>query len=164
MIDARPDAHPHVAWRAARIERHADLLRIAGVAEAPEPFTPPPEMVWDFGASARCELPHGCGVLELRRDVHGPLDLDALGECLRVGWRRGGERLRVRPGGARRALKSLLQEARVPPAERARLPLLFRAGELIAAADLWIDASVRARGAARRRARLIWHKGPHAPR
>ena len=50
-----------------------------------------------------------------------------------------------------------------PPAERARLPLLLRDGELIAAADLWIDASVRARGAVRRRARLIWHKAPHGP-
>jgi len=164
MIDARPDAHPHVAWRAARIERHADLLLIAGALEAPGPFMPPREIVWDLGASARCELPRGCGAIELRPDVHGPLDLDALGVCLRVSWRRGGERLRVRPGGARRALKSLLQEARVPPAERARLPLLFRDGELVAAADLWIDASVRARGAARRRARLIWHKAPHAPR
>ncbi len=162
MIDARPDAHPQVAWRAARIERHADLLLIAGAAEAPAPFPPPQEIVWDLGVSARCELPQGCGALELRPDVHGPLDLDALGACLRVGWRRGGERLRVRPGGARRALKSLLQEARVPPAERARLPLLFRDGELVAAADLWVDASVHARGAARRRARLIWHKAPHA--
>jgi tRNA(Ile)-lysidine synthetase-like protein len=110
---------------------------------------------------------HANGCLAWTRErVHEPsaLDLDALGVCLRISWRRGGERLRVRPGGARRALKSLLQEARVPPAERARLPLLFRDGELVAAADLWIDASVRARGAARRRARLIWHKAPHAPR
>ena len=163
MIDARPDAHPRVLWGHARIERHADLLLIGTAAEELRPFTPPREIVWDLGASARCELPPGCGALELRLDVHGPLDLDALGPCLRVTWRRGGERLRVRPGGARRALKSLLQEARVPPAERARLPLLLRDGELIAAADLWIDASVRARGAVRRRARLIWHKAPHGP-
>jgi tRNA(Ile)-lysidine synthetase-like protein len=59
-------------------------------------------------------------------------------------------------GGPRRALKSLLQEARVPVAERARLPLIFAAETLIAVAGLWLDESVQASAASRRRARLIW--------
>jgi tRNA(Ile)-lysidine synthetase-like protein len=59
-------------------------------------------------------------------------------------------------GGPRRALKSLLQEARVPVAERARLPLIFADSTLIAVAGLWLDESVQASAASRRRARLIW--------
>jgi tRNA(Ile)-lysidine synthetase-like protein len=59
-------------------------------------------------------------------------------------------------GGPRRALKGLLQEARVPVAERARLPLIFAAETLIAVADLWLDESVQASAASRQRARLIW--------
>lgn len=164
VIDARADAHPRVVWRGVRVERHADRLLIGAAGEPSVPFTPPAQIPWDLQASARCELPPGCGVLELRPDAHGPLDLRALGAHLTVRWRRGGERLRVRPGGARRALKSLLQEAGVAPAERARLPLLFRDGELIAAGDLWIDEGVRARGSGRRRARLVWHKTSHAGR
>ena len=75
---------------------------------------------------------------------------------LTIRWRRGGERLRPRRGGPRRALKSLLQEAHVSVAQRARLPLLFSGEQLVAVADLWLDASVQATAAAPRRARLLW--------
>jgi hypothetical protein len=52
----------------------------------------------------------------------------------------------------------LLQEAHVPLSERARLPLVLAQGALIAAADLWIDESVRAPPQARHRGRLLWRK------
>jgi tRNA(Ile)-lysidine synthase len=70
--------------------------------------------------------------------------------------RRGGERLRPVRGGPRRALKQLLQEARVPVPRRAQLPLLFDRGRLIGVADLWLDESVQAQAASRHRARLLW--------
>ena len=160
VLEARPDAHPQVTWGKVRIERHADRLSIGEVAvPSAEPLSPW-EITWDVRAGARRELPGGRGVLELRPDPHGPLDLDALWGELSVRGRRGGERLRVRRGGARRALKSLLQEARVPLEQRARLPLIFRSGTLIAAADLWLDESVRAASGTRRRGRLIWKQGP----
>lgn len=161
VLEARADAHPHVAWGEMRLERQADRLVLAPGVPRTRQSAPAAELRWDPRSAARCELPEGCGVLELRPDAHGPLDLEAFGAPLTVRWRRGGERLRVRPGGARRALKSLLQEARVPPAERARLPLVFRDGTLIAVADLWLEAGVRAQRGTRRRARLIWNKSPH---
>ena len=164
VLEARPDAHPHVAWGTARIERHADRLSIERAAPHAQCSVPAGEILWAVSASPRCALPEGCGELELRADPLGPLDLDGLGAAVTVRWRRGGERLRLRPGGARRALKSLPQEARVPPAERSRLPLLFRDGELVAVADLWLGASVRAQRASRRRARLIWKKPPRPMR
>ncbi|MFZ0550704.1 MAG: tRNA lysidine(34) synthetase TilS, partial [Steroidobacteraceae bacterium] len=80
-----------------------------------------------------------------------------------VRWRRGGERLRVRGGGPRRALKSLLQEAQVSLAERTRLPLILAGGTLIAAADLWIDDSVRAAPEALHRGRVVWRKPTGGP-
>lgn len=54
--------------------------------------------------------------------------------------RRGGEHLRPHPGGARRSLKKLLQEAALPPWERARLPLLFCGGRLAWAAGIGYEA------------------------
>ena len=76
---------------------------------------------------------------------------------LSVRQRRGGERLRPVRGGARRALKALLQEARVPLEVRAQLPLVFAAEALVAVADLWLDESVQAQPGRTRRARLLWH-------
>ncbi len=60
---------------------------------------------------------------------------------IRIFTRQGGERLRFHPDGPSRSLKKWLQELRVPPWERARLPLVFAgpegAAELIAVGDLW---------------------------
>ena len=168
LIDARADAHPRVEWASERttqagnarrviVMRHADLLSVG--AHEPVLHSPAPsgQLDWDWRESASCALPDG-GALELTPERHGPIDLDALPPRLAVTWRRGGEKLRLRRGGPRRALKSLLQEARVPLAQRPRLPLIMAAGALIAAADLWIDESVRAPPAARHRGRLIWRK------
>ncbi|MGH8304667.1 MAG: tRNA lysidine(34) synthetase TilS, partial [Steroidobacteraceae bacterium] len=101
-------------------------------------------------------LPAGLGEIELKDDARGPLDLGALAGTLIIRWRRGGERLAPVRGGPRRALKSLLQESRVPLALRARLPLIYCGGRLVAVADLWLDASVQAGPATQRRARLTW--------
>lgn len=54
---------------------------------------------------------------------------------LEVRYRQGGERMQL-PGRGRRDLKRLLQEQGVAPFVRQRLPLLFRAGELVAIAGL----------------------------
>ena len=172
LIDARADAHPRVEWASERtterttqagngrrliVMRHADRLSIAARGPVLDSAAPPGQLDWDWRESPRCALPDG-GALELTPAPHGPIDLDALPSRLAVSWRRGGEKLRVRRGGPRRALKSLLQEAHVPLAERARLPLLLAAGAVIAVADLWIDEAVRASPEARHRGRLVWRK------
>ncbi|HVS78431.1 MAG TPA: tRNA lysidine(34) synthetase TilS, partial [Steroidobacteraceae bacterium] len=156
--------HPRVEWgedgataRRTVVLRQADLLSLADREPVLDSAGGPRQLDWEWRRSPRCALPHG-GVLELTSEPHGPIDLDALPPRLAIVWRRGGERLRVRRGGPRRALKSLLQEAHVPLAERARLPLILADGVLVAAADLWIDESVRAHPAARHRGRLIWRK------
>jgi tRNA(Ile)-lysidine synthase len=164
LIDARADAHPRVEWggdtataRRIVVMRHADLLSVTEREPVLDSAAPAAQLSWDWRQSARCPLPGG-GALELTCGRHGPIDLEKLPPQLTVTWRRGGERLRVRQGGPRRALKSLLREAHVPLAERARLPLILADGELIAAADLWIDDSVRAPPEARHRGRLVWRK------
>jgi tRNA(Ile)-lysidine synthase len=55
--------------------------------------------------------------------------------------RRGGERLQLDARRPRRSLKNLLQEARVPPWQRERLPLIFCGGELVWAAGIGVDCA-----------------------
>ena len=119
------------------------------------------DLVWRWRESAVCDLPDNLGKLELEPDPRGPVDLDALPDPLTIRRRRGGERLTPRPGGPRRALKNLLQEIHVPIVERARLPLLFSDGKLLAVADLLLDATAQATPTTRRRARLRWKKSSH---
>jgi tRNA(Ile)-lysidine synthase len=156
MLEARPDANPHVAWKGALIHRHADLLTLSAPlppnAESFEPVT------WDVTASRRVSLAPGFGALELQPAARGPIDMGALPARLTVRLRQGGERLRPRRGGPSRTLKNLLQQERVALKERSRLPLLFDGDRLVAAGDLWFDAAIQAGPATRDRARLIWHR------
>jgi tRNA(Ile)-lysidine synthase len=170
LLQARADRHPRVAWAGALVQRERDLLTLqtlpAGTpvtsasasvravrrASAPDM----PAVNWSWRRQRTRVLPAPFGALTLKRDRHGPLDLDALGPTLVLSARRGGERLRPLRGGPRRTLKQLLQEAHVPVTRRAQLPLLFDRGRLIGVADLWLDESVQAHAASRHRARLLW--------
>ena len=55
--------------------------------------------------------------------------------------RRGGERLQLDRARPRRSLKNLLQEARVPPWQRERAPLIFCGEELVWAAGVGVDCA-----------------------
>jgi tRNA(Ile)-lysidine synthase len=169
LLDARADSRPQVSWEGACVRREAQLLWLrpapvsgAALGEATEDSgaAPAAELPWHWARQRTCPLPPALGTLILRADPRGPLDLEALPPRLTVRGRRGGERLRPVRGGARRALKGLLQEARVPVQVRAQLPLLFAEGVLVAVADLWLDESVQALPRSTRRARLIWHAPP----
>ncbi|HKZ74774.1 MAG TPA: tRNA lysidine(34) synthetase TilS, partial [Steroidobacteraceae bacterium] len=104
------------------------------------------------------KLPAGLGTLSLVDDPRGPIDFDRAPECVTVRPRRGGEHLKLEPDGPRRSLKSLLQAARLDPTERARLPIVLDAGQVLAAGDRWIDVSIRALTPTRRRSRLHWRR------
>lgn len=170
LLAARADAHPAVVWPGARVEVHAGLLTLRSGAGAPgsAPGTVPgivagEEVAWRWRTCPVCVLPGELGRIELAADVHGPVNLAALPARLTIRWRRGGERLAIAAGGPRRTLKSLLQESGLPPAERARLPLVYGGARLLAVADLWLDQSVQAQAASRRRARFVWTRGRAVP-
>ncbi|MGB3499397.1 MAG: tRNA lysidine(34) synthetase TilS, partial [Rhodanobacter lindaniclasticus] len=59
---------------------------------------------------------------------------------LQVRMRRGGERIRPAGDPHTRELRSLFQQAQMPPWRRNACPLLYADGELIAVADRWINA------------------------
>jgi tRNA(Ile)-lysidine synthase len=169
LLNARADANPQVSWNGVRVQRHADLLALLPVQESAASsnatsssgggerghLESPPE--WNWRAQPTLVM-EGGGTLAIVPDRHGPLDLDALPETLVLRPRRGGERLRPSRGRPTKTLKALLQEARVPLADREQLPLVFAGDRLIAAGDRWIEASVQAQASTRRRGRLVWRR------
>jgi len=164
LLDARADANPQVRWEAVILERHADLLSIRKDAAAEAALetsldaalsAPEPLRTWWWRQQPELQLPAPfAGTLSVVADPHGPLDLEALPPILSVQARRGGESLRPAPGARTRKLKALLQEAKVPLAQREALPLLYGDGKLLAVADRWLDASVHATRRSQQRARL----------
>lgn len=161
VLEAREDAQPELRWGEVRVRRSAGLLQI-GPGPLPPPCAPPAVTAhsdesqrWRWREAQPCTLPDG-SALVLEADPRGPIDLDLLPQELEVRRRRGGERLRLRPGGPSRLLKSLLQEAKVPPSERKRLPLVCAADAVLLVADRWVDSAAQASSASRRRGRVRW--------
>ncbi len=85
-------------------------------------------------------LPELAGTLYFDQVQHGLDPQWLLAQPLRVGLRRGRERLRPNSLGPSRSLKNLYQEAGIPAWERARLPLVWRGSVLLFAAGLGLDA------------------------
>lgn len=130
LLDARADAEPVVAWPGAEARRSADALHLM----PPLPPAPTDEVPIEAGIA---ELPAGLGHVLLREGAASGLSPELAAGGLSVRWRQGGERLRYR--GCRRSLKKLLNEARVLPWMRDRLPLIYAGQKLVAVADLFLD-------------------------
>ena len=179
LLAARADAMPTVTWAEGGVRRAAGRLSwqsalTASAAPSP-PAAPSPSAaatppiaaavdVWSWRDQPIVWLPGARGRLEMRRDAYGNLDLETLPAVLAVRWRMGGERLRPRPGGPSRTVKSLLQAARIAPWERAAMPLVYADERLLAVADRWIDAAHLAREGVRARGRIVWHRKPRRAR
>jgi len=161
LLDARPDANPAIEWNGTQLRRHADLLTLIRATGAVAPSATSAlneDVTWSWRALSRIQLSDSQSSLEIESDPHGPIDLNALPESLIIRRRKGGERLRPAQGGRTRTLKALLQEARIPPDDRANMPLIYAGERLIAVADRWLDASVQATDATRNRARIRWQR------
>lgn len=122
------------------LRRHANVLRV--VAKTP-PL--PVSYCHEWHGESRLRLPELGGTLALKKWRGSGISLARLaGAPVTVRLRQGGERLQLHPQRPRRSLKNLLQEYRIPPWERARLPLLFCGDELVWAAGIGVGCRFQA--------------------
>jgi tRNA(Ile)-lysidine synthase len=145
LREAASDRLPCVRWAGTEVRRYRDGLY------AMRPAPPPPQN-WqvDWNGSV-LDLPAG-GTLTLQSDTHGD---SARAVALRVRYRQGGERLKPAGKPHTRDLRLLLQEAGMPPWQRAQVPLVFAEDELIAAGDLFQSAAAHDL-CSRLGARIVW--------
>jgi tRNA(Ile)-lysidine synthase len=141
LLGARPGSHPRLVWEDGELRSFAGYLYafapLGALDVAGERLPGADEPERQLGALGR---------LEVRTTLGTGLKLPASGRPFTLALRAGGERLRLAPGGARRPLKDLLREARVPPWARERAILV--SGDALAAVVLphatWIAAECRA--------------------
>ena len=136
LFSAACDRQPQLRWPGVVAWRHADRLWLIPQEALPAPLG---TLAWPDPRQP-LELGPGLGTLTLEPTRGGGLRPEALDAApWQVTGRRGGERLRLPGRSGSRALKQLLNEARVPPWVRLRMPLLEIGGQLAAAGELWID-------------------------
>jgi tRNA(Ile)-lysidine synthase len=142
LFQARDDASVRVVLGACELRRYAGCVYLLrSLAEVPA------ELRRDWNGKRVWPLPELGGTLHFVRGLGAGLDCALIGERgLSVRLRQGGEKLRLQPGGSTRSLKNLLQEARMPPWERERLPLIYCADTLVAVPGLGVASGWQARG------------------
>lgn len=136
MLVARPDRQLCVEWEGAEVRLHRGLLYAGPPLSAPPVARAAP---WDWREPL--VLPQGLGELHAVPTTGAGLAVARLPEQLQ--WQFRGE-VEGGPAGesqgtGRHGLKKLLQEARVLPWWRGRLPLLSAGDHLLAVGDLWIS-------------------------
>jgi tRNA(Ile)-lysidine synthase len=137
---ARGDAMTRLAHAGIEIGVHGGRIHVH--APAPAPY----ELAWDGACDV--ELAHGV-LRAVHADGQGIDAQRARGTALRIRSRRGGERFKVAANRPRRALKSILQDAGVPPWQRQSLPLVTSGSDVIAVPGIGVDPAWQASGGAR---------------
>ncbi len=131
LLRAAIDAEPQVHWGNVCLRRYRDALYLTaadGFDGGQRRDWRPAQPLDIAGGVLRAEAGLGQGVASRLIAEH----------ALQVRFRQGGERLQ--PAGRREhhQLKHLFQEIGVPPWERARVPLIYLDGTLIAVAGYWV--------------------------
>jgi len=130
------------------IDLGAHELRRFGSELRVVPKTPVPSADFrrQWQGEARLALPELGATLLMKKSRGSGLSLAKLQTAaVTVRLRTGGERLRPDAKRPRRSLKNLLQEARLPPWLRARLPLLYCGDTLVYVPGIGIDTAFGAR-------------------
>ncbi|HEX3396852.1 MAG TPA: tRNA lysidine(34) synthetase TilS [Steroidobacteraceae bacterium] len=135
VFDAEADHQPAVVWGSNALRRYRQRLFVAD-AEPPRLLDPRP---WVGALGTPIELGPRLGNLTwIARP--GGIDAGRLPAALIVRRRDGGETLRPAPHAKTQTVQHLCQSLGVLPWMRDSLPLVFAGHELIAVADLWLDA------------------------
>jgi tRNA(Ile)-lysidine synthase len=140
VLSAKQDARVLVELGDFALRRHAGRLHLVRSGSAPPAHY---EKLWR--GEKEMALPELGGVLTLvPGSGRGVSRARLRGRAITIRLRRGGERLQPDCRRPRRSLKNLLQEARVPPWERERLPLMFCGSALVWVPGIGVDCAFQA--------------------
>ncbi len=120
-VTSRQDARLRVDLGACELRRHGSLIHLL---PAQGVSTTALRVTWQ--GERTIAVPGAGGVLAMVPGRGEGISVARLARAeVTIRRREGGERLQLREGGPRRTVKNLLQEARMPPWQRERLPFIY---------------------------------------
>ena len=135
VFDAQADHQPAIVWGGHALRRYRQRLFVTRA----DPPRVPDARSWSPAAGSSLELGPALGNLTWIAQ-RGGLAGERLPESVIVRRREGGETLKPAPAARTQTVQHLCQALGVLPWMRDALPLVFAGDELIAVADLWLDA------------------------
>jgi tRNA(Ile)-lysidine synthase len=135
VFDAEADHQPAIVWGAHALRRYRQRLFVTRA----DPPRVPDARSWSPAAGSSLELGPALGNLTWITQ-QGGIAAERLPVSVIVRRRDGGETLRPTPSARTQTVQHLCQALGVLPWMRDALPLVFAGDELIAVADLWLDA------------------------
>jgi tRNA(Ile)-lysidine synthase len=135
VLDAEADQQPAITWGSHALRRYRRRL----FATPADPPRIPAAQPWIAAAGSSLELGPRLGNLTWVARLGG-IAAERLPGPLSVRRRDGGETLKPAGSAKTQTLQHLCQALGVLPWMRDALPLVFAGDELIAVADLWLDA------------------------
>ena len=135
ILDAEADHQPAIVWGGNALRRYRQRLFFTA-ADPPRLHDAKP---WVGRLGTPLELGPQLGTLTWIAQ-RGGIDAQRLPAALSVRRRAGGESIRPGPLAKTQTVQHLCQSLGVLPWMRDALPLVFAGSELIAVADLWLDA------------------------
>lgn len=142
LLTAAADREPVLRWDDGIIRRYRDALHLLSSRTAAPPQT---AFAWDLHGVLTIPGIGRLTVTETRQGERLRADLQGRSDVT-VQLRQGGERIQPSGSRHRRPLKTLFQEAGVPPWERRRTPLIYAGEALVCVGERWIAAEYAARG------------------
>ncbi len=136
VIPARQDAQPCVVIGDYQVRRFQNKLYWIATRDL-EPIVIDQPIAWD--GLQPLVLPHNLGTIT-REQLHTQgLKLDALDwQQVSIRFRQGGERCQPHGRTHTQSLKKLMQDYKIPPWQRDRMPLLFCGDSFVMAIGGWI--------------------------
>lgn len=122
---AAPDSEPLVSWSEVEVRRYQQQLYFMPTQKKHDASQ---SMAVQDLTSVILIADH---VIEWQETVGKGLNESVLSKDLRLGFRQGGERIRLQGHTHHKSLKHLFQQWHVPPWQRDRIPLLFCDDKLI---------------------------------
>jgi len=143
------DASPCVKWGQSEIRRYQNGLYLLPQTEA---FDATQSFIWQAGSELEIkgvgtltrQMKPECQVLKRPNSKFQSLKQSYYDLPLQIRFRQGGERIQLAGHAQSRRLKSLFQEATIPPWQREKIPLIYCEEILIAVSDLWVAAGSEA--------------------
>ena len=135
VFDAEADHQPAIVWGGHALRRYRQRLFVTPA----DPPRVPDARSWSPAAGSSLELGPALGNLTWIAQ-QGGIVAERLPVSVIVRRRDGGETLRPTPSARTQTVQHLCQALGVLPWMRDALPLVFAGDELIAVADLWLDA------------------------